>query len=83
MVADILKNEVRRKAGCDAAPIELLQLLVFDTGSLLIHIVYHRHKDPTDRRISEPPQVIIVNVYFLVLYLCIILRGPRIHHVDK
>jgi hypothetical protein len=46
VVADIPQNEEGRKAGCDAAPIELLQLLILDKGSLLIQIVYHRHKDP-------------------------------------
>ena len=83
VVADILENEEGRKAGCDAAPIELLQLLILDKGSLLIQIVYHRQQDPAHRRVSEPLEVIIVNTDFLVLYLCIILRGARIHHVDK
>ena len=83
MVAYILENEEGRKAGCDAAPIELLQLLILDKGSLLIQIVYHRKQDPAHRRVSEALEVVIVNADFLVLDLRIILRGARIHHVDK
>jgi len=83
VVTDVLQNEEGGKAGCDAARIELLKLLTMDEGSLLIQIVYHRQKDPAHRRVSETPEVIIVNTDFLVLYLCIILCGTRIHHVDK
>jgi len=83
VVTDVLQNEEGGKAGCDAARIELLQFFALDEGSLLIQIVNHRQKDPAHRRVSETPEVIIVNTDFLVLYLCIILCGTRINHVDK
>ena len=73
VVTDILQNEEGGKAGCNTARIELLQLLVMDKGSLFIQIVYHRQKDAAHRSVSKPPEVVIVNVEFLVLYLCIVL----------
>jgi len=72
VVTDILQNEEGGKAGSDTARIELLQFFALDEGSLLIQIVNHRQKDPAHRRVSETPEVIIVNTDFLVLYLCII-----------
>ena len=82
-VTYVLQDEEGGKASSDTARIELLQLLTLDKGSLLIQIVNHRQKDPAHRCVGKTPEVIIVNADFLVLYLCIILCGARIHHVDK